>query len=129
MKSLVYLLISFLSMGFLISCGSTKPYYKNNQEGKPDEITQVTNLSAYSLFLGGGLTLDGSSNVLKAIQSASNPGDGLILLGDDLSLNQFPGSSADELSTDNPIFAQLKSLSSSFKDFYLIPGEKEWSEG
>jgi len=129
MKSLLYHLLSFICIGFLISCGSTKPYYKSDQDGKPVAGTsQTDNLSSYSLFLGGGIALDGSSAVLKAIQSDSKPGDGLVLLGDDLSLNQFPSSSADELSSDHPVYAQLKSLSTSFKDFYLIPGEKEWSE-
>jgi len=130
MKSLLYLLLSFVSIGFLISCGSTKPYYKNEQDGKPtDGASRADDPSSYSLFLGGGIALDGSSDVLKAIQSDSKQGDGLVLLGDNVGLDQFPSSSADEIAADHPVYAQLKSLSAWFTDFYLLPGEKEWSEG
>jgi len=128
MKSAAPLLL--LLMWMLSSCGSTKPFYKNGKDGKPVSNAFLdSGKIENSFFLVGGVSLEDSSTVLNAVLSNSNPNDGLILLGDNLSLDQFPSASMDEVTIDNPIYAKLKSLSSAFKEFYMIPGEKEWSNG
>src|SRR5678815_1866632 len=128
MKSASLFLLLSLCIGLFSSCGSTKPYYQNGIDGNPATSTQnPTNEIQYSLFLAGGVSLQDNNAVLGAIQAAAHQNNGLILLGDDLSLGEFPSSSMDELAMDNPIYARLKLLASSFNDFYLIPGEKEWS--
>lgn len=128
MKSALFFLLLSLCIGLFSSCGSTKPYYQNGKDGYPAANTpSPTSEIQYSLFLAGGIALRDSNAVLSAIQTSVHQKDGLILLGDDLSLGAFPSSSMDELAMDNPIYARLKQLGSAFNDFYLIPGEKEWS--
>lgn len=128
MKSTLLFLLVCLWMGFISSCGSTKPYYQNGNDGLPVSNTHPSPTEVeYSLFLVGGVSFQDSNTVLNAIQSAANKKDGLILLGDNLSLGDLPSSSVDELTMENGIYSKLKQMSSSFHDFYLIPGEKEWS--
>jgi hypothetical protein len=118
-------LLLWLCVYLLSSCSSIKPYYANGTDGKPaTDVVPFAGDPQYSFYLVGGISLQDSSPVLEAIEASAVKKDGLILLGDNLSLDQFPASSMDEIAPDHPIYSKLKSLSSSFKDFYIIPGKK-----
>lgn len=118
------LLPGLLAGFFLSSCASIKPYY-----GEPvPQLDQDRNYDSdldYSLYLTGGLPLTNSGPVLKAIQAdRTNAAAGLVLLGDVVSLDEAP---SDAEQFDHPLISSIRSLDQSFKDFYIIPGEKEWS--
>lgn len=123
--NLLYLAIVAFSLA-LSSCASIKPYYgENNQPGDTKTLSTDANDIDYSLYLTGGIPLISSSPVLDAIHKDRNRSDiGLVLLGDVISMDDLPSNSIEE----NP--ALLKSivhLDATFKDFYIVPGEKEWS--
>ncbi len=82
---------------------------------------------AYSLFLSGGVSLDQPSAVLKAIEENNQvKSSGLILLGDVVSNDDLPVAEADHAS---PMLSAVQRLDDSFNDFFIVPGEMEWSSG
>ncbi|HZV70514.1 MAG TPA: BamA/TamA family outer membrane protein [Saprospiraceae bacterium] len=126
------LLLPLLFCGMVLSffsCASVKPYYAPNSINVPaGEVTTPTTEIDYSLYLVGGISLKEDGPVLKAIESdRSKTTSGLVLLGDVLS----PDDLSSSIAADNSITAyeigRIKKLDDTFKDLYLIPGQKEWT--
>ena len=113
---------------FLIfsSCASVKPYYADPSQGIPSgqESSSDANIK-YSLYLVGGAPLLQPSPVLAAIESdRKNRESGLILLGDVLSIDDLHLKSADSTAVSPEALSQFKNLDDSFRDLFLIPGQK-----
>ncbi len=113
---------------FSYACSSVRPSYQNSPtpssaillSSTPDEIS-------YSVFLSGGVSLQHISGVLTSIEAnnTSKP-SALILLGD-----VFSGDDISELDSDKNTYvaSTIARLDGAFKEFYIVPGEKEWSSG
>src|SRR5688572_5439685 len=122
MKTNLYFLLWTVTFLGLSSCASVKPYYKGTSDFQ-FERSASKDLD-YSLYLTGGTTLNGSSAVLEAIDKDRSVSSGLILLGDVISIDDVP---ANAIESNTPLIQYIKSLDAKFKDFYIVPGEKEWS--
>src|SRR5687768_5982659 len=123
MKTNLPLIPIVLSLWILSSCASVKPYYSDDTAF--DFARPEADDLDYTLYLTGGIPLTGTSDVLNAINKDGAPsGKGLILLGDVVSIDDFP---SDALEENNTVLNSIKNLDASFKPFYILPGEKEWS--
>src|SRR5688500_9677127 len=126
MKTNLQLFILSCSLFGLSSCASVKPYYADdtNVSAFLFERPASTELE-YSLYLAGGVSLDKPSSVLNAIEKENKASsDGLVLLGDVISVDDLPSGETEE---NNPFLLSIKNLDKNYKDLYLIPGEREWS--
>ncbi len=126
MKTNLQLLLFTCAFFALYSCASVKPYYGegtdfnhfNFDRVKPGDLD-------YSLYLVGGIPLTGSSPVMDAINNSRGASEsGLVLLGDVVSMDDI---SSTDLKDASPAIKTLVNLDMSFKDFYVVPGEQEWS--
>ena len=129
MKSIASIFVIAFLIGSLASCGSVKPYYGEGIFAPATSSSQGDADIAYTLFMVGGVSLAETSPVLNAIQAQSTKNNGLVLLGDVISLEDLPSDAMDEVSPDHAIMQKLKDLSSHFKDFYIVPGDREWKNG
>ncbi|MEO5906036.1 MAG: hypothetical protein ABIQ11_04885, partial [Saprospiraceae bacterium] len=125
MKSNLLLSAYVLSFLALSSCASVKPYYSERSQNMPSATAPGQQEKVdYSLLLVGGVSLEDPSFVMDAInKSAHASSSGLVFLGDVLN---------EEAVTENvnsPEISALQKLDKSFKDVYLVPGEKEWTSG
>lgn len=125
MKTNLLILFSTASLLVLSSCASVKPYY---EEGSQVRSTTFENLDQndidYSLFLTGGIRLKSLSSVLEAIEKDRTSSSGLVLLGDVISIDELPSDAEEE---NNEIIKLIRTLDNEYKDFFIVPGEKEWS--
>jgi len=123
-------LFLFGSLILLIqSCASVKPYYAPGSAAIPsgNNIPNASDLK-YSLYLTGGVSLKGTSPVLKAIEADRQTSkSGLVLLGDVLSIDELPAPVEGSDASISEEINRIKNLDASFNDLFLIPGQKEWS--
>src|SRR5688572_11880110 len=126
MKTNLQLFILSCSLFGLSSCASVKPYYADGTDVSAFRFERPASTELeYSLYLTGGVSLDKPASVLNAIEKENSASsDGLVFLGDVLSVDDLPVGVADE---NNPFFLSIKNLDKNYKDLYLIPGEREWS--
>lgn len=125
MKSFVSSFAIIALFLIITACGSVKPYYGAAQTLGPAIV--ASDDIRYSVFMTGGLPLEMNAPVLKAILAAAESSSGLILLGDEVSLGDFPENAIEENMSSNQALSTLGQLSKTFKKFYIVPGEKEWS--
>ncbi|MDQ3017055.1 MAG: hypothetical protein M3R25_10120, partial [Bacteroidota bacterium] len=111
----------------LSACATLSPYYRQNAAYiKGDSLNSSAEID-YSLFLAGGPELDKPSLVLKSIEDNNiEKSSGLILLGNSISLDDFSNTESDSY---NEIIKTLERLDESFHDFFILPGQLEWTSG
>lgn len=129
MKSFFHYCFLSCALFILFSCASTRPYYEPGSDAIPTKSsTRISPDIAYSLYLVGGVSLAGNSPVLSAIENDNHSSKrGLVLLGDVLSIDNVSSKSISSDSVSSEEIRQLRLLDNSFKDLFLIPGQKEWT--
>lgn len=126
MKSTCQLLFLGAALCLLCSCGSQKPYYAPGYN-LPDHPEPVPHDSGYSLFLAGGIEPGTHSPLLQEMERMATGHSGLVLLGDALSVEEVRSPGLDEIDPWSAIAQDLTRLDQRFDDFYILPGQKEWS--
>lgn len=113
----------------LSSCASVTPFYTSNSNTPPsNQAAQLSSAIDYSLYLVGGVSLKEDSPVLKAIEADRKTNKaGLILLGDVVSIDDFPSASLTDNTHTTKEIERIQNLDDTFNDLYLIPGQKEWT--
>ncbi|HJW30788.1 MAG TPA: hypothetical protein VJ508_16250 [Saprospiraceae bacterium] len=125
MKPLSRITIVYFIFFCFYACGSIKPFYGSGSA--PVQAAPENQNIRYSLFLAGGVPLDEHAPVMAAMLAAAPPKAGLVLLGDEFNLDDLPAGSIDEMTSGNTLFNLLHHLDETYKDFYIIPGEEEWT--
>lgn len=117
-----------VALFILCSCGSIKPYYSPDENGRPvDPSADVP--ARYSLYLVGGVHLGQSSPVLQAVLGQAGSPSGLVLLGDVMSIDDCLRPGTTDAEFPSGVLDEIHQADRSFNDFYLVPGYREWSSG
>ncbi|MGB4848488.1 MAG: BamA/TamA family outer membrane protein [Saprospiraceae bacterium] len=128
--SFLFRAILFCNLLLIISsCASVVPYYASNSNTTPvRQADKFASAIDYSLYLVGGVSLKEDSPVLNAIEADRKTNKaGLILLGDVVSLDDFPSASIADNTLTTKEIGKIQKLDDTFNDLFLIPGQQEWS--